>query len=244
MNPLINITKRTIGQHSIPTVNARELHDFLEVGKVFAAWINERIQQYQFSENIDYVIVINASSEVFSETGKNSKNNQPNKGGRPSKDYFITLDMAKELAMVERTEKGREARRYFIACEQALIQRTRQQPNYGIAFQQLMLTVRDTLRSQNHILQKITKMQEQSLLLQEKTITLLEHSITQNTRPVYRMPDSNDITTVIDMLKQGQNYRQISQALGISRYFVALIGKGQYTVNPDGTLSGYRKKYS
>ena len=102
-NVLIPTAASKISGHEIPTVNARDLHKFLNVGKVYAAWIQERIAEYNFNENEDYV--------VFSESGKNPK------GGRPSIDYHITLDMAKELAMVERTEKGREARKYFIECE-------------------------------------------------------------------------------------------------------------------------------
>lgn len=88
-------------------VDARQLHAFLEVGKVFAAWINERIQQYSFTAKEDYELLL-------SNSGKQSR------GGHNAKDYTLSLDMAKELAMVERNAKGREARRYFIACERQL----------------------------------------------------------------------------------------------------------------------------
>jgi phage anti-repressor protein len=103
MNDLIRISSSTIGGSDVQSVNARELHTFLEVGKAFAAWIRERIDQYQFAAGIDY--------EVFSETGNNPS------GGRPTTEYAISLDMAKELAMVERNAKGKQARQYFIECE-------------------------------------------------------------------------------------------------------------------------------
>ena len=99
----IVISNENINNVSVQTVNARELHGFLGVGKFFANWIKDRIEQYGFEENTDFV--------VFAETGKNSS------GGRPTKDYHISLDMAKELSMVERNEKGKEARQYFIECE-------------------------------------------------------------------------------------------------------------------------------
>lgn len=100
---LIPISQSEVNSETINTVNARDLHSFLEVGKVFGAWITERIEQFGFAENQDFV--------VFSESGKNPL------GGRPTKDYHLTLDMAKELSMVERNEKGKEARKYFIECE-------------------------------------------------------------------------------------------------------------------------------
>ena len=103
MNELIQVAGRQIGSETIQTVNARDLHAFLDVGKVFAAWIKERIAQYDFLEHRDFV--------VFSEFGKNPA------GGRPAKEYAISLDMAKELAMVERNDKGKQARQYFIECE-------------------------------------------------------------------------------------------------------------------------------
>ena len=62
-------------------ISARELHKFLEVGKVFGAWINERIEQFEFIENQDYV--------VFSEIGKNPK------GGRPMKEYLLSYRYGK-----------------------------------------------------------------------------------------------------------------------------------------------------
>lgn len=111
MQQLIPLHTQHIDGDATQTVNARELHAFLEVGKVFAAWIQERIQQYKFIENQDYVMTV-------SKTGIRQNVIQ--------KDYHLTIDMAKELSMVERNEKGREARRYFIACEKALREQQRQ----------------------------------------------------------------------------------------------------------------------
>ena len=115
MNELIQVAERQIGDGTIQTVNARDLHAFLGVGKDFSNWMKDRIQQYGFVENQDFVI----GSPVLA--------NQSARGGdRRSKDYHLTLDMAKELAMVERNDKGREARRYFIECEKALKQQLSQ----------------------------------------------------------------------------------------------------------------------
>ena len=79
---------------------------FLEVQTRFNDWIAARINEYEFIENQDFV--------SFTE------NSVKPKGGRPSREYYITLDMAKELAMIERNDKGRQARRYFIECEKKL----------------------------------------------------------------------------------------------------------------------------
>ena len=98
---LIAITQQTINDVPVQAVNARELHAHLESSQQFGNWITGRIDQYGFIEGVDYVInkIIN------------------NLGGRPTIEYHITLDMAKELAMVERNAKGKQARQYFIACE-------------------------------------------------------------------------------------------------------------------------------
>jgi len=103
MNDLITIQTAAIGNISIPTCNARDLHAFLEVQTRFNDWIASRIGEYDFEEGKDYI--------GFTE------NSVKPQGGRPAKEYALTLDMAKELSMVERTEKGKQARQYFIECE-------------------------------------------------------------------------------------------------------------------------------
>jgi len=99
------VANGTIGKTEVQTVNARELHKFLEVGKVFANWIKDRIEQYDFTENQDYVL-------TFAKTG--------NRQNVKVTEYHLTLDMAKELCMVERNERGKQARSYFIECERRL----------------------------------------------------------------------------------------------------------------------------
>ncbi|WP_208436621.1 antA/AntB antirepressor family protein, partial [Bartonella tribocorum] len=101
-NP-ITITNNTINEESVQTVNARELHAFLEVGKHFSTWIKDRIKKYNLLENKDYLVLPNFGENL--------------QGGRPSKDYALTLNVAKELSMIENNKKGREARLYFIECE-------------------------------------------------------------------------------------------------------------------------------
>ncbi|GAA0115232.1 ORF6C domain-containing protein [Clostridium senegalense] len=86
-------------ENGVHLVNARELHEFLGNKRQFTDWIKQRIEQYGFEENQDYSI------SQFCEKG------------RPKTEYAITLNMAKELSMVENNEKGKEARRYFIECE-------------------------------------------------------------------------------------------------------------------------------
>ncbi|WP_407904884.1 antA/AntB antirepressor family protein [Escherichia coli] len=102
---LIPVFNGIVSNETTLLCNARDLHTFLEVGKRFATWITERIDEYEFIENQDY-IAISQKREIGH--------------GRGKKDYHLTLDTAKELAMVERNEKGRQIRRYFIECEKKL----------------------------------------------------------------------------------------------------------------------------
>lgn len=109
MNEIIKITDADIGGATIPTVNARELHAFLEVKANFRDWIRRRIEDFGFTEGQDFV--------KFEAKSNRSNLSETAYGGRAPVEYFLSLGMAKELAMVERNKKGKEARLYFIECE-------------------------------------------------------------------------------------------------------------------------------
>ncbi len=103
MNQLINIEN----QNGIQLVDARLLHKKLESKRQFTDWISQRIEKYGFVENEDYFIDIQGLSQI----------SEKPLGGRPEKNYSLTITMAKELAMLQDNEIGRKIRRDFIALE-------------------------------------------------------------------------------------------------------------------------------
>lgn len=90
--------------------NARDLHAALGVGRDFSNWIKDRIEQYGFSDGEDFIL---CSPNLASKR----------RGGHNRIEYHLTLDMAKELAMIENNEVGRQVRRYFIRAEAELRER-------------------------------------------------------------------------------------------------------------------------
>jgi phage anti-repressor protein len=108
MNELIKVTNNSEG---IPTVNARELHTYLESKRDFSTWIKDKIKSYGFIESTDYTLHKIVERVDGYQGG----------GSVTSIEYFITLDMAKHLGMVERNKKGREIREYFIKVEKEYI---------------------------------------------------------------------------------------------------------------------------
>lgn len=96
MNELITITTNEVGE---PTVLGRELHEFLGVKTLYKDWF-PRMVEYGFTEGKDFSSFLSEST-----------------GGRPGTDHLLTIDMAKELAMIQRTERGKQARQYFIQVE-------------------------------------------------------------------------------------------------------------------------------
>lgn len=85
-------------------VSARELYDFLEVKRDFTTWCKQMFD-YGFVDGFDFTPILGKST-----------------GGRPSIDYGLSIDCAKEISMLQRSEKGKEARQYFIECEKKLLQ--------------------------------------------------------------------------------------------------------------------------
>jgi anti-repressor protein len=100
MNELIPVKKREDGQMSF---SGRDLHDFLEVTERYNNWF-ERMLKYGFVENVDFTSV-----KSFTVVNNGAK--------REINDHEMTIDMAKEISMLQRNEKGKQARQYFIEVE-------------------------------------------------------------------------------------------------------------------------------
>lgn len=110
MTELIKISDQVFGSDriTVQTVSARDLHAFLEVRKDFSTWVKARIEQYGFVEHNDFVTAQNLRSPVLGSAKARAQ---------IAIDYYLSIDMAKELAMVERNDKGKQARQYFLECE-------------------------------------------------------------------------------------------------------------------------------
>ena len=100
MNEVIKVT---LNDNHEPVVSGRQLHEALGVNSNYTTWF-DRMTDYGFTENEDYVLLSNFG-------------NQTGRGGHNKVDHIIKLDMAKEIAMIQRTDKGKEVRQYFIQVE-------------------------------------------------------------------------------------------------------------------------------
>ena len=99
MNEVITVT---LNDNHEPVVSGRQLHEALEVKTKYADWFNRMID-YGFAENQDFLLLKNEQ--------------QTGRGGHNKVDHIIKLDMAKEIAMIQRTERGKQVRQYFIQVE-------------------------------------------------------------------------------------------------------------------------------
>ena len=100
-----NLVKVSYNAKDEQVVSCRELHEWLEIKTPYKQWF-DRMLDYDFEENVDYIAVtqksVTAQGNEFSYV-----------------DHIITIEMAKELGMIQRTPKGKEVRRYFIQVEKA-----------------------------------------------------------------------------------------------------------------------------
>jgi phage anti-repressor protein len=104
---LFDLVPAVIEEELVQTVSARTLHAFLDVKKVFSEWMKDQIERARLIERRDFIV----REGGFLPEGKKPAN------GRPPKEYFLTLDSAKHVAMMSGTDKGFEVRDYFIECE-------------------------------------------------------------------------------------------------------------------------------
>ena len=132
---LVRVFASQIGGIPANVCDGRELHTYLQNGKQFADWIKQRISQYGFEESRDFAIA--------------SLKSEAKKGGQNRKDYHLSLDMAKELSMVENNDKGRAARRYFIDMERKALEAAGQ-PTIASHLETLLASEQQTLSEIAH----------------------------------------------------------------------------------------------
>lgn len=103
---MYELIKVQTNENNEQVVSGRDLHKFLEVGTQYSKWIERKIEKYGFIENIDFATV---SQKRLTAQGNETT----------YIDHLMKLSMAKEVAMTENNEKGKQARMYFIKCEEA-----------------------------------------------------------------------------------------------------------------------------
>lgn len=113
-------------------MNAKELHSFLEIKRDFRKWVSYYAQTYDFTLGEDF----------WTKIVRN-----PNEGGRPEKEWSVTLDMAKELCMLAKSPKGKEARRYFIEIEKRQSKTEAPQVQMGEETSRLFNTVLESVKN-------------------------------------------------------------------------------------------------
>ena len=166
-NEIINVYE---GSEKEQIVSGRELYDFLEVKTPYKKWF-DRMTEYGFDENVDFIVM-----------DKNVQDISAFGGVRKVTEHYLKLDMAKELSMIQRTDKGKMARQYFISVEKKYRELTNQAP----------MTMEDLIIHNAQLLKETRLKQEE----QDRKLKLLETQQTEQTNKVVEMVDY--ITTVPD----------------------------------------------
>ena len=188
MNELIKIEVKD-GQQ---LASGRELHKFLEIGTEYMKWFSRMIN-YGFVENIDFIVIV-----------KNDEDDTAFGGIRKSTDHLIKLNMAKEISMLQRNEKGKEARTYFIKCEEAW-------------------------NSPEMILARANQIQSRMIEDYTKKIEVLENKIQEDKPKVEFYNDVTDSKHTCDM----QTVAKVLNFKGVGRNTLFEILRNENILQPD-----------
>ena len=173
-------------------VSGRELHEFLEIGTEYMKWFSRMIN-YGFIENIDFIVIV-----------KNDEDDTAFGGIRKSTDHLVTLNMAKEISMLQRNEKGKLARQYFIKCEEAW-------------------------NSPEMILARANQIQSRMIEDYTKKIEVLENKIQEDKSKVEFYNDVTDSKHTCDM----QTVAKVLNFKGVGRNTLFEILRNENILQPD-----------
>ena len=190
MNYLIQITKNTINGTEINSVNAREIYDYLGLAKgQFSRWIKTAIEKYDFIQNEDFLSIDTDVEGV--------------------KDYIVTLDMAKELCMVSNTEKGKEARKYFIEFEKQGKTLINQQSQEIRLLQGMLNTI-------SKMDNRVTELEQTRRLENWQELALIE----AKNKKVYSIAEKHDLSNDKEMIRKlhSRVWKCLKKRFNVPRY--------------------------
>ena len=197
MKDLIKITTNDKGKQ---LVSGRELHEFLEIRTKYKDWF-PRMVEYGFEEEIDFIRVAQ----------KRATNNLKNPVTTVI-DHAISIDMAKEISMIQRTEKGKQARLYFIECEK----NAKNKPN--------SITVTENVAIANEYM-KLLKTSAETLHMNENSILYISKKIYKDCNiPTTYLPD---YTTSKGILKSATELlRKYNIQISTRKFNKIMLDKG------------------
>lgn len=190
MDSLIQITKNTINGAEINSVNAREIYDYLGLAKgQFSRWIKTAIEKYDFIQNEDFLSIDTDVEGV--------------------KDYIVTLDMAKELCMVSNTEKGKEARKYFIEFEKQGKTLINQQSQEIRLLQGMLNTI-------SKMDNRVTELEQTRRLENWQELALIE----AKNKKVYSIAEKHDLSNDKEMIRKlhSRVWKCLKKRFNVPRY--------------------------
>ena len=190
MDSLIQITKNTINGAEINSVNAREIYDYLGLAKgQFSRWIKTAIEKYDFIQNEDFLSI---DTDV-----------------EGAKDYIVTLDMAKELCMVSNTEKGKEARKYFIEFEKQGKTLINQQSQEIRLLQGMLNTI-------SKMDNRVTELEQTRRLENWQELALIE----AKNKKVYSIAEKHDLSNDKEMIRKlhSRVWKCLKKRFNVPRY--------------------------
>lgn len=210
---MLPIIHQNINNQEINTVNARDLHKFLESKQDFATWIKTRIEHYEFKENQDFVRFhkkMEANNATLIE-------------------YHLSLDMAKQLSMVDRSEQGKEARLYFIECEK----KAKQAPTPAVPdfsdHEQTLLFALEKLQENKKLL-AITHEQaevigkKETVIIEQKGVIQAQEDFIDN---AFKLHDTMSVDYYCKLISNKQNH------FGAVKFRSLMKISGRFVMNRD-----------
>lgn len=237
-----------VKKEDMDLIDAKNLHKALGVGRDFSNWIKSRIEKYGFTENEDYIVL------EYDYLGNQVDSTYANSGVSDyrriaKRDYFLTIDLAKELCMIENNDIGRAIRKYFIRCEKELKKLSpgtyaealraladeveKKEQAEKLAYEANMKALTEYRRAEQERIEKETAI---------KTIEQNKHKV--DFADTFIEPDNNDllIRDVAKNLEQNgiliaeKNLRLLLIEI---HFFTRNSGRGNYELMSDVVKNGY-----